>query len=149
MRLFGLAGADLTMRRDLLARLVGELSNRGLRVATLHEASSGFDPDIPGKDSYVHRKAGAAEVLLMAPHMSALIHENGEAKPTAAQLARWLQGADLVLIDGFEAEAHPKLRLGENRSGRCDASVVGAVLSADVDVKALADLVLARAKEAA
>ncbi|MBF0356104.1 MAG: molybdopterin-guanine dinucleotide biosynthesis protein MobB [Alphaproteobacteria bacterium] len=145
MRLFGLVGESEEERRVVLYRLVAELSGRGIRVATLHEALDGFDPDRPGKDSYEHRKAGASEVLLMAPEMSALMHENASASPSLLELAALLEPADVILIDGFQASPHPKVRVG-SAGGRCDASVVASLDAACVDIKALADLVQARAQ---
>jgi molybdopterin-guanine dinucleotide biosynthesis protein B len=148
MRLFGLIGGNAAQRQAVLVRLVAELSGRSVKVASLHEAPSGFDPDVPGKDSYEHRRAGAGEVLLMAPHISALMHENGQRPPPSVrELAACLDGAELVLVDGFEGSPHPKARLGaKSCSGGCDASVI-ASLDDDPDIAVLADLVLARAQE--
>ena len=149
MKLFGLIGLDANSRRSVLVRLVDALAKRQIKVATLHEAPPGFDPDRPGKDSYEHRKAGAFEVLLMAPHISALMHENGQRPPPSAEdLARAMPEAELVLIDGFENQAHPKVRVGSLAGEvRCDASVIASIDAAQLDIEALADLVLARAKE--
>ena len=36
----------------------------GLRVSVIKHAHHGFDVDVPGKDSWLHRQAGAAEVLV-------------------------------------------------------------------------------------
>ncbi|MBI5120004.1 MAG: molybdopterin-guanine dinucleotide biosynthesis protein MobB [Rhodospirillales bacterium] len=148
MRLFGLIGRDVGQRRAVLMELVAELSKRDLKVAALFEAAADFDPDKPGKDSYEHRKAGASEVLLMAPQFSALMHENGaRPAPSARQLAQGLTGADLVLIDGFEAEAHPKARVGAaGEATRCDASVIALLDPDGLDIAALADLALAQAQ---
>jgi molybdopterin-guanine dinucleotide biosynthesis protein B len=149
MKLFGLIGLDANSRRSVLVRLVEELARRGVKVGTLHEAPTGFDPDRPGKDSYEHRKAGAFEVLLMAPHISALMHENGgRPSPGVTELAQQMRGAELILVDGFESGPHPKARVGGNTcAGRCDASVIALIDLSDLDIEALADLVLARAAE--
>lgn len=148
MRLLGLVGSDSAQRQDVLLKLVGELAARRIAVAVLSEAPAGFDPDIPGKDSYEHRRAGAAEVLLMAPHISALMHENHDDRPDIWRLAARLRPADLVLADGFEAGNHPKIRVGAGGpQHRCDASVLAVIDSATVAIDALAELVLAKAKE--
>lgn len=149
MKLFGLIGSDVGQRRAVLMELVAELSKRDVKVAALFEAPADFDPDKPGKDSYEHRKAGAMEVLLMSPQFSALMHENGaRPSPSAWQLAQGMTEADLVLIDGFEAEAHPKVRVGAAGEGaRCDASVIALLEPDGLDIAALADLALARAQQ--
>ncbi|TAN54814.1 MAG: molybdopterin-guanine dinucleotide biosynthesis protein B [Rhodospirillales bacterium] len=145
MRLFGLVGGEETQRSRIFLGLVAELTRRGVQVATLHEAPGGFDPDRPGKDSYEHRKAGASEVLLMAPELSALMHENSGARPSPKQLAGQLAFADLVLIEGFEDSPHPKARIGAG-GALCDASVVATLRPDGLDIAALADLALARAE---
>lgn len=149
MRLFGLIGRDVARRRAILTQLVSELTKRGVKVGALFEAPPDFDPDKPGKDSYEHRKAGAMEVLLMAPRFSALMHENAARhSPLAMHLAQGMTEADLVLIDGFDAEAHPKARVGAASEGaRCDASVVAFMDANGLDIAALADLALARAQQ--
>lgn len=147
MKLFGLIGRDIDRRRAVLMDLVAELSKQGVKVGALFEVPADFDPDKPGKDSYEHRKAGAMEVLLMSPRFSALMHENGaRPSPTVMQLAQGMTKADLVLIDGFDAEAHPKARVGAaGEDARCDASVIATLDPDGLDIAALADLALARA----
>ena len=51
-------------RRDIGLAIVTEARRRGLAVAVLLRAADDFDPDVPGKDSWRHRKAGATEVVL-------------------------------------------------------------------------------------
>ena len=55
----------------------------------MKHAHHGFDVDQPGKDSYVHRQAGATEVLVASEKRWALMHELRETpEPTAAELAK-------------------------------------------------------------
>ena len=60
MRAVGITGHSGAGKTTLLVRLIPLFTARGLRVATIKHAHSGFDLDIPGKDSYEHRKAGAS-----------------------------------------------------------------------------------------
>ena len=63
LRVIGLAGWSGAGKTTLLARLIPVLVARGVRVATLKHAHHAFDIDHPGKDSFVHRQAGASEVM--------------------------------------------------------------------------------------
>ncbi|MDB5648389.1 molybdopterin-guanine dinucleotide biosynthesis protein B, partial [Methylobacterium sp.] len=63
-RVIGLAGWSGAGKTTLLARLIPVLVSRGRRVATIKHAHHAFDVDHPGKDSYVHREAGASEVIV-------------------------------------------------------------------------------------
>lgn len=112
MRLIGLAGWSGAGKTTLAAKLLPELIGRGLKVSTIKHAHHAFDVDQPGKDSYVHRMAGASEVLVSSARRWALMHENrGDAEPPLEELLAKLATVDLVLVEGFKREAHPKIEV--------------------------------------
>jgi molybdopterin-guanine dinucleotide biosynthesis protein B len=112
MRVIGLAGWSGSGKTTLLTKVIPALTGRGLRVSTLKHAHHTFDVDQPGKDSYVHRAAGATEVLVGAASRWALVHElRGETEPSLAELLQRLSPVDLVVIEGYKREAHPKLEV--------------------------------------
>ena len=92
MRIIGLAGWSGSGKTTLLTKLLPRLIARGLRVSTLKHAHHGFDLDQPGKDSFMHRTAGATEVLISSAKRWALLHElRGEPEwdlPRPAEQAR-------------------------------------------------------------
>jgi molybdopterin-guanine dinucleotide biosynthesis protein B len=112
MRIIGLAGWSGAGKTTLLARVIPLLVGRGLSVSTLKHAHHGFDVDVPGKDSHTHRAAGAREVLVASSTRWALIHElRGEAELELPQLLAKLSPVDLVVVEGYKREAHPKLEI--------------------------------------
>jgi molybdopterin-guanine dinucleotide biosynthesis protein B len=112
MRILGLAGWSGSGKTTLVVRLIPELRRRGLTVSTLKHAHHAFDVDQPGKDSYEHRQAGAAEVMVASAARWALMHEHrGAPEPSLAELLPRLSPVDLVLIEGFKRDAHPKLEI--------------------------------------
>ena len=68
---FGLAGWSGSGKTTLAEKLIKVLSERGLTVATIKHAHHKFDADMPGKDSWRHRKAGAGQVLVSSAMRSA------------------------------------------------------------------------------
>ena len=105
MKIFGLAGWSGSGKTTLTARLLPALIARGLTVSTMKHAHHNFDIDQPGKDSYVHRMAGASEVLVASANRWALMHEHrGAPEPSAAELMRQMTPVDLLLIEGFKRE---------------------------------------------
>ena len=119
MKLFGLAGWSGSGKTTVLVRLVPLLAGRGLRVSTVKHAHHGFDIDHPGKDSYRHRGAGATEVLVASAKRWALIHELHEApEPELAELLARMTPVDLVLIEGFKRDPHPKLEIWRRSNGK-------------------------------
>ena len=95
-----------------MERLVAEFKNRGLSVSTIKNAHHGFDVDQPGKDSFRHRQAGAQEVLVASEKRWVLIHENNdELQPSLTNLIKKMSKVDLVLVEGFKQERHPKIEV--------------------------------------
>jgi molybdopterin-guanine dinucleotide biosynthesis protein B len=119
MRIIGLAGWSGSGKTTLLIKVIPRLLARGLKVSTLKHAHHTFDIDQPGKDSHSHRLAGATEVLVGAASRWALVHElRGEAEPTLAALLRRLSPVDLVLVEGYKRERHPKLEVHRAATGK-------------------------------
>lgn len=163
LRVIGLAGWSGAGKTTLLARLIPVLVARGVRVATLKHAHHAFEIDRPGKDSFVHRQAGASEVIVSSARRWAQIREvEEEGEATLPDLLRRLTPTGLALVEGFKREAHPKLEVFRAANGRPplhpdDARIVG--IASDVpfpqaavpvvgldDIDAIAGLVLERAE---
>jgi molybdopterin-guanine dinucleotide biosynthesis protein B len=111
-RLIGLAGWSGAGKTTLIAAVIPALRARGVTVSTVKHAHHAFDIDKPGKDSYVHREAGASEVLIVSSQRFALMHElRGEEEPPLGALLHRLAPVDLVLVEGFKRDSHPKLEI--------------------------------------
>lgn len=118
MRLFGIVGFKNAGKTGLVERLVAEISARGITVSTLKHAHHAFDVDQPGKDSYRHRAAGAAQVLVASAQRWALMTELREAQePSLQDLLDQLTPVDLVLIEGWKTEPHPKIEAHRKETG--------------------------------
>jgi molybdopterin-guanine dinucleotide biosynthesis protein B len=112
MRIIGLAGWSGSGKTTLLTKVIPRLTARGLAVSTVKHAHHGFDVDQPGKDSHSHRVAGATEVLVGSATRWALVHElRAAAEPTLGELLAKLSPVDLVIVEGYKRELHPKLEV--------------------------------------
>jgi molybdopterin-guanine dinucleotide biosynthesis adapter protein len=110
MRLYGVTGWKNSGKTVLVERLIAEITGRGLTVSTLKHAHHAFDVDQPGKDSYRHRAAGATQVLVSSGGRWALMTElRGAPEPPLAELLARLDPVDLVLVEGFKRDRHPKI----------------------------------------
>ncbi len=164
MKVFGITGWSGAGKTTLLTKLIPAIAATGLRVGTVKHAHHGFDLDQPGKDSWLHRQAGAAEVLVASDRRWALLHEmQGGAEPALPALLRHFS-ADLVLVEGFKRDPHPKLEVYRSANGKPlmhgdDAAMVA--VASDValpgcslpvidlgDIAAIQAMVLAHAAEA-
>ncbi len=162
MRIIGLAGWSGSGKTTLITKLIPRLLARGLRVSTLKHAHHGFDLDKPGKDSFVHRTAGATEVIISSAKRWAILHElRGEPEWDLRNLVAKMSPVDLVLVEGFKRDAFPKLEIHRAVNGKPllhpdDPHIVavasdGALPAAKVpvvdlnDIEAIADLLLKHA----
>jgi molybdopterin-guanine dinucleotide biosynthesis adapter protein len=119
MRVIGLAGWSGSGKTTLITKVIPILAGRGLKIATVKHAHHDFDVDQPGKDSWLHRAAGASEVMVASSRRWALIHElRGDPEPPLADILAKLSPADLIIVEGFKRRTHPKLEVYRTAVGK-------------------------------
>jgi molybdopterin-guanine dinucleotide biosynthesis protein B len=162
MRVFGLIGWSGSGKTTLMTRLIPELAGRGVRVSTVKHAHHSFDVDQPGKDSFLHRAAGAVEVMVASANRWALMHEHrGAPEPSLEELVRSMTAVDLLMIEGFKRHQHPRIEVHRPSVGkplicREDPTVLGVASDEPIaglpvrrleldDIRGIAEFVLAHA----
>ena len=126
----GFAGYSGSGKTTLLELVISLLVEQGLRVSLIKHAHHQFDIDVPGKDSWRHRKAGAHEVLVASSERWALMHEHrGEEEPDLDVLLSKLAPCDLVLVEGFKFATIPKMEVwrSDAEKPRLDETVSGLI----------------------
>ena len=119
MKIFGVTGWKNSGKTGLMERLITEFTARGLTVSSIKHAHHSFDIDHPGRDSYRHRDAGARQVLLASRNRWALMHEvRDEDEPSLGDLLKQLSPVDLVLIEGYKRDRHPKIEAHRKETGQ-------------------------------
>ena len=119
MKIYGVTGWKNSGKTGLMERLVAEITRRGLTVSTVKHAHHSFDVDHPGKDSHRHRVAGALEVVLASRNRIALMQElRDQDEPALADLLARLSPVDLVLIEGYKRDRHPKIEAHRAETGQ-------------------------------
>ncbi len=119
MKIYGVTGWKNAGKTGLMERLVAEITARGFSVSTVKHAHHDTDVDQPGRDSFRHRQAGATQVLLSSPRRWALMHELRDApEPSLPELLTHLGAVDLVLIEGYKKEPHPKVEAFRQVNGK-------------------------------
>lgn len=91
-------------KTTLAAAVVAHLKSMGLRIAVVKSSSaSDIVFDKPDTDTFTHRRAGADEVMLVAPDQMVL-----QATPKKLSLTalahRYFPDADIVIGEGFKKE---------------------------------------------
>lgn len=103
-----------TGKTTLLQKVIPLLCQQGVRPGLIKHTHHAMDVDTPGKDSYLLRKAGAAQTLVASEKRWALMTEtpDKEALNLAFLVSRMdTSKLDIVLVEGFKGEAIPKILL--------------------------------------
>jgi molybdopterin-guanine dinucleotide biosynthesis protein MobB len=117
--MIGLAGWSGSGKTTLITKVLPVLIRRGLKVSTLKHAHHGFDLDQPGKDSFMHRAAGASEVIISSAKRWAVLHElREEPEWDMPALLKKIAPVDLVLVEGYKRENFPKIEIYRVANGK-------------------------------
>jgi molybdopterin-guanine dinucleotide biosynthesis protein MobB len=119
--LLGFCARSGTGKTTLLRRLLPLLRQEGLRVGVVKHAHHSFDIDLPGKDSYELRAAGAEQILVASRERVALIREIDSARePALEEMLSCLdtRNLDLVLVEGYKQSPIPKIELHRGELGQ-------------------------------
>ncbi len=108
----GLVAYSGTGKTTLLKKLIPLLRNSDIRIGMIKHAHHDFDIDVPGKDSYELRKAGADQMLVASSQRWALMVETPD--QDEAQLEYLIQqldttNLDLILVEGFKQVVYTKI----------------------------------------
>jgi len=141
MHVIGFAGYSGSGKTTLVEKLIPRFVAAGLDVAVIKHTTPDVDWDVPGKDSYRHRAAGARQVMLAAGQRRLLVETLPDSNelPLAAHVAR-LAPCDLVLAEGFKQAQVPKVEvinhaLGSPRLFPDDPWVIAVAADAPLDTQ--------------
>ena len=105
-------------KTTLVEKLVRELSNRGLKIATIKHAHHKVELDTPGKDSYRYKAAGAAMSMLLTRDALQLVADAISEREPAQLAERFMNDADLVLAEGFSHAPGAKIEVLRRACGK-------------------------------
>ena len=108
-----IVGRHNSGKTTFIVKLIAELTARGYDVGSVkHHSHPGFEIDIPGKDSFRHREAGATETVIAAPGQLARVRTVPPGQdPECADLVASMPGHDIVLVEGFRKSGLPSMEI--------------------------------------
>ena len=110
--IIGFAAFSGTGKTSLLKKLIPVLKQKNIRVAVIKHAHHDFEIDLPGKDSYELRHAGADQVLISSSKRFVKILEVENELSLQECLARVTTSeCDLVLVEGYKMATINKIEL--------------------------------------
>jgi molybdopterin-guanine dinucleotide biosynthesis adapter protein len=99
-------------KTTFLEKLIRELADRGVRVATVKHHIHDYDIDVPGKDSYRHARAGAFATMVSSPEKFALIHDvESELSLDAIAAIAHNSGADILITEGYKHAGRNRIEI--------------------------------------
>lgn len=140
-RVFGIVGRSGSGKTTLIEAMIPWFSARSLQVAVIKHSHHDLQFEPPHKDSSRFRSAGAHEVIVASPFHYALFHNlHHEAEPNLVDLVNRLQGADIILVEGYRQAVIPRIEV--YRPSRCIDPIyqqtehMVAIASDDLDIQA-------------
>ena len=112
MIVIGIIGWKNSGKTRLMQGIIKYFSSKNLIVGTIKHAHSNFEIDYEGTDSFLHRKAGAHEVIISSSKRWAKIDERIKLNELSLEkLINKIERADIVLVEGFKNENHKKIEV--------------------------------------
>lgn len=111
-RVVSIIGKKDAGKTSLVVALASEFVKRRRRVATIKHGAHPAEVDTPGTDTFRHFNEGMAEKVLMEFPGGRVLFERTKAEADPLTLARrYLDDADIVIIEGFKRAPLPKIEV--------------------------------------
>jgi molybdopterin-guanine dinucleotide biosynthesis protein B len=116
--IIGITGRKKSGKTTLIELLAKKLSAQGLIVGTIKNTTHKVEFDTPGKDTYRHRRAGAAITLIRSAKEVAMFTDSDYLN----QRLLWIvfEECDIVMVEGDSKSAFPKIYVAGASPPRTD-----------------------------
>ena len=109
MKIFAVSGFSKTGKTTTIAEITKELTRRGMSVGLIKDSRcEGLTLDSPGKDTYIHKQAGAELVALRALQETDIMYTR---RLGLEQILSYFT-QDIVILEGFSKYDVPKIVTG-------------------------------------
>jgi len=100
-------------KTTLMVKVIAVLRARGIRLGSIKNSHhiTATAMDVEGKDSWRHKQAGAERTLLVGPEQLQLVADHDASSSLAEMAARYMDGMQLVLVEGFKNSPGDKIEV--------------------------------------
>jgi len=125
MKIIGIIGWKNSGKTFFAQKIISKLKKKGKKISSIKRAHHNFDIDTPNTDSYLHRKAGSNQVIVSSSKRWAKITElKNKDEKKLKDLLNELDKTDIVIVEGFKNDNHPKIEIiNESNEGHLFSSV--------------------------
>lgn len=118
-RIISVIGRKNAGKTTLVVALASELVRRGHRVMTIKHGHHPAESDRYGSDTWRHFNEGRAErVLIASPTLRVLFERSPDTYDPVSLARQYMQGADIVLTEGYKAAPLPKIEVFRRAAAR-------------------------------
>ncbi len=137
MKIISVIGLKNTGKTTLVTKIVKELVKRGYRIGTVKHSHHGFD--LPGKDTWKHKEAGA-ELVVGSGKGTFFSFADDMELDTILNLMKFSKNLDFIVLEGFKHVKYAKISTSDLNDDYIIATVN--VMNIDEDhLKSLVDLI--------
>ncbi len=109
-----IVGKSNSGKTTLLEKLIINLTQKGYKVGSVKHAHDGFEMDKEGKDSWRHKKAGAASTLVISQDKIAMVKDDKTSY--LEKMQAYLADNDIILAEGFKKQNFLKIEIFRTQS---------------------------------
>ncbi len=109
-----IVGKSNSGKTTLLEKLISHLAQKGYKIGSVKHAHDGFEMDKNGKDSWRHKKAGAASTLVISQDKIAMVKDDTTSYFEKMQF--YLADNDIILAEGFKKQNFLKIEIFRTQS---------------------------------
>ena len=114
-KIIGITGSKDVGKTYYAVLIIKLLTQRGYKVGSIKHAHHDFDIDKPGTDSFKHREAGSSQVIISSSKRWAkIVENNNKNEKSLEELIKEFHNVDIVVIEGFKKQNHPKIEIIDN-----------------------------------
>ena len=132
--ILAVSGVKNSGKTTLIDRMIPFFTEKGLKVAVIKHDGHEFEADVPGTDSWKHKRAGAYGTAVFSATKYMIVKE--EPDVTFEMLAAWFSEADLILLEGGKFSDLPKIELVRSEISREPVCAPERVLAYVTDLSA-------------
>lgn len=115
-----------TGKTTLIEKLIKILAGKKYKVSSIKHTDHKFEADIKGKDSWIHKHAGAFSTMLLSDDSMAFfsdikkpdafdVHNNNDSgrniNTIDSLINKFFYGSDILIVEGFKDVSIPKVEL--------------------------------------
>jgi len=106
-----IVGSSNSGKTTLVEQLIAVLAGKGLRIASIKHSHHQPEMDMPGKDSWRHKQAGAVTSFLVGPSQMMMVADIEQEINPNLLADRFCDAYDLVLVEGYASLPGAKIEV--------------------------------------